>query len=209
MVVISALLPRLTGQLELGPSGLKAQLAELEKKVTIAEKELPPGPVRPELESSDEAKSAVERYRHLLDSVAVNPEATLLQLAAAVEREVRNLLAQTGWVPIDPALNFPEVMRKTTEDRGYFPESLTSSLRVFWSIRNSILHLPGPVPSREIIKAVDLGMSILRMVDGIPHEVHVVYHPGVKVFEDAQGKIERPGVLALLSSSTSPGGTIK
>ena len=131
ITVISALLPRLSGQLELGPSGLKTQLTDLQITVASAEKELPPGPMTPELESPKQAESAIERYSYLRVSASTNPEATLMQLADAVEIEVRNLLAQTGWLAMDPQLSFPAVVQ-FTEDRQYFPRSLTSSLRSFY-----------------------------------------------------------------------------
>ena len=207
ITVISALLPRLSGQLELGPSGLKTQLTDLQITVESAEKKLPPGPIMPELEAPGQTESAIERYRYLRISASTNPEATLVQLANAVEVEVRNLLAQTGWLAMDPQLSFPATVQ-FAEERQYFPRSLTSSLRSFYEIRSSIVHASRQIPPHEIIRAIDLGMSILRMVDGIPHEIHTVYHPGVRVFEDAEGIRERLGVVALILNSTSPGGTL-
>jgi hypothetical protein len=205
MVVVAALLPRLAGEFELGPRGLRARLThQLQRTVQAAEARLPiAGEDEPETIAAD--REAVEE---ILAEAGSSPRAALLSLANRIENTVRDLLAQTGWMPTGGGLSFMPLVAYT-EERGYFPASLTSSLRVFWDLRNSLIHGAEPVADEEVLRAIDLGVSILKMLGGIPHEVHVVYHPGAEVYADENGSIQREDVVALVLESTSPGGTRK
>jgi hypothetical protein len=198
LILVAALGPRFVGPLELGPQGLRAQLSQLTRNVTAAQTRLTPG----------NTPAEQDIVSQILAEAAQSPRASLLNLAEQIERRVALLLAQTGWMPSPPGLSFAALV-DYVETQGYFPRSLTSSLRVFWQIRNSIIHGPSSVNDDEALRAIDMGVSILKMLDGIPHEIHRVYHPGVPIYADAAGSAPRDGVLAVLLESTSPGGTRK
>jgi hypothetical protein len=119
---------------------------------------------------------------------------------------VRSLLAQTGWLSQDARLNFRRVI-DYAEEHGYLAPSPVSSLRVFVDVREALIEGAERVKDEEVFRAIDMGLSILRMVDGIPHETNAVHHPGVPVYSDQLGNEVREGVRALLLDTTSPGGT--
>jgi hypothetical protein len=130
-----------------------------------------------------------------------------LILGAEIERELRQLLWSSGWI---------QGVGKSTITRsidhlvklGVVPPNLGSSVSVFLDIRNKLLHGYG-VTDNEILRAVDIGITILRTVIAIPQEVQRVYHPGVDVYADEEGTRLRVGIKALVLESTSPGGASK
>ncbi len=127
-------------------------------------------------------------------------------LARDVESEVRNLFAQTGWITQNRNMTMSRMMQEA-EDRHLVSVGLTSSVRVFWDIRDAVVHAHKPVPEAEILQAIDIGMTVLKMLEGIPHEVHVIYRPGVVLYRDAAASEPYEGIKGLLLKSTSPGGT--
>jgi hypothetical protein len=58
----------------------------------------------------------------------------------------------------------------------------------------------------NVLRALDSGLTILRALRAIPHEVHVVYHPGVELFADAELTQQLPNVRGVILESTSPDG---
>ena len=145
-------------------------------------------------------EEAVER---VLSELARSPKAALLILGAEIERELRQLLWSSGWIQ---GIGKATITRSVEHlvKLGVVPPNLGSSVSVFLDVRNKLLHGFG-VTDDEVLRAVDVGITILRTVLAIPLEVHRVYRPGVEVYEDQEGARVRVGVKALILQSTSPG----
>lgn len=85
------------------------------------------------------------------------------------------------------------------------PRHLAESVRSFWDIRNRLVH--GYAASQDdILRAIDSGLTILQAIKAIPHEIHSVYHPGVEVYSDSEGKNLREGVKGVVLETTGPEG---
>ncbi|MYM36577.1 hypothetical protein GTP38_19800 [Duganella sp. FT94W] len=139
----------------------------------------------------------------VLAEIPRSPKGALLVLGAELERELRQLLWSSGWV---------QSIGKTTITRsvehlvtmGVVPKNLGSSVKAFLDVRNRLLHGYG-VTEDEVLRAIDIGLTILRAVLVIPQEHHEIYHPGVDVFEDADATSVRPDVKAVVLKAISPG----
>jgi hypothetical protein len=210
LIALAALLPRLTGPLEFGPSGLKAQIDALGDTIIQAEIEVLPSTSREVISAKKQKDTPGDsgELTKIISDASSNPYGTLLYLAGIIEQRTRLLLAQTGWLSPDNILGFRQVIN-LTEERRFFSVSLTSSLRAFFDVRNVVAHSPEKTPSEQIITIIDLGVSILRMLDGIPHEENRVHQNKVRVFEDPEGKRVRQDVQAIVLTTTSPGGIQK
>jgi hypothetical protein len=206
LVFAGVVLPRLAGEFEIGPSGLKGRLATLRSTVDRAQRS-----VTPELDGAaasvpltpDVARADVDE---ILQEASRSPIAAILLLGRAIEYQLRILFEQTGWIPGNERMTVPRLVAEA-ERRTVVSISLTSSVRVFWEIRNRVVHAMKPVPEAEILSAIDVGVAILKMIEGIPHEVHTVDRAGLELFRDELGsKPVTGGFTGLRLNSVSPGG---
>jgi hypothetical protein len=79
---------------------------------------------------------------------------------------------------------------------------------MFDHVRNKIIH-GSAATDDDALRALDSGLAILRVLNTLPNEVNVVYHPGVEVFSDALGTKPIPDTKGIILETTSPGGAIK
>lgn len=142
--------------------------------------------------------------RDLLADAARSPKVGLIQVSADIERELRQFLLTTGWhTRIRPA-SLPVMLKVVAKNFG-LPETLVSSVQEFWHVRNRIVHGHNAA-EHDIVRAFDLGLSLLRTLRAIPREINTVHHPGAEVYTDAGGARVREGVLALILKTVSSNG---
>ena len=144
-----------------------------------------------------------EPISRVLDEVPKSPKGALLILGAELERELRQLLWSSGWIQGVGKATITRSVEHLVE-LGVLPKHLGGSVKAFLDVRNRMLHGYG-VTEDEILRAVDLGLTILRAVLAIPNAQNRVYHPGVEVYEDPECRRARAGVRGIIIETTSPG----
>ena len=157
-----------------------------------------------------EAATNVER--DLLEETARSPKVGLILLGGEIEREARSLAASLKVSGRDkrqrsgPMAN--SLMRNISvlTEMGVLPPGIFDSLEQFRLVRNEIVHGDRPVADDDILRAIDSGLSILRVLKAVPRFKHVVHASGIKVYSDRDGKKERDDVQAILVESINPGG---
>lgn len=161
-----------------------------------------PSPVPPP-EGPDEG----EVVQRVLAAATQSPKAALLLLASEIEKQVRQLLASTGLlkgrknVPLHRA--FAEL-----DEWGGLPKHIAASLKLFWDVRNLLVH-GHTAGDHDILRAIDSGVTILRALQAIPHEVNTVYHPGVTIYSDPECRKEIEAAWGVILETISPGGVTK
>lgn len=153
------------------------------------------------VERPDLGEMAVEVLRLAEQS----PLAALMSLAAYLERAVRQLLASLGAVAPDRIQPLPAALRQL-QQMGKLHETVADTLKVFWEVRNKVVHGLSATDD-EIMRAIDIGLSLLRVIEAIPHERNVVYDL-VPVYSDPGCTQRREGVVGLILETTSAGGAI-
>lgn len=124
-------------------------------------------------------------------------------LSTEIERELRQLLAATGWHGGGRYTSLPHEISKLE-----LPPELHSAVRQFWAVRNKLVH-GSSADLDDIARAIDSGLVILGTLRAIPREINVVYHPGVEVYADAAGHTLREGVKAVILETTRSDGQSK
>jgi hypothetical protein len=144
--------------------------------------------------------------RSILQEAANSPKVALMMLSAELERVALEGLATRGL--LRNRLFIP--LRQSFEElRQYgLPANLVGSLELFSSIRNKIVHGRAATDD-DALRALDSGMTILRALNSLPNEVNIIYHPGVKIFSDADCTTAYPNVLGVILETISPGGAIR
>jgi hypothetical protein len=208
LVFAGVVLPRLKDDFEMGPSGIKGRLAQLRKQVAQAQEELPAEPVD-EPSTGTEARvlrgSSLVVLDDIVAEVSRSPLTALLRMSRAVEHELRMLLEQTGYVSNNQAMSVMELANRAAE-RSIVPENLVQSIKVFMEVRNAMIHGHKSPTNAEVISAIDIGASILRMIDGIPRETHTILFANLSLYADEEGVTVVQEYTALVINSVSSGG---
>lgn len=193
---------KLLGQeIELGES-----LNKLEKSATAVAEEVAALPPATTEESTPKPAETEDLIAGILREAARNPRAALLLLASELEREARQLLASVGHLKersIVPLAMAVDVLQKQF---GGLPGHIPSSLKLFWEVRNRIVH-GGQAENEEILRAVDSGITILKAIRALPRETNYVYHPGVPIYQDADCTNPWPIGNGVILETETPGGT--
>jgi len=188
---------------------LEESLRELDASARAAASETPAIPQLPAPEQPVPAAAggSVDVASRVLEEASRSPKVALILLATELEREVRQLLASMGLLRRLPSTSLLHSIQ-ALEERGALPKHLAGSFEHFWSLRNRLVH-GHEANTDDIVRAIDSGLTILRTIQAIPHEINVVYHPGVAVYSDPDGVNTRPEIKAVVLEITSPGGAAK
>jgi hypothetical protein len=209
---IRALLKRLRKGKLLGQElELDPEIQEFQRTTELAEKEVAP-PITPAISESVhvEGQASVKIQvptdtDEVLSLAASSPEVAIIRLSALLERELRLLLGDMGILPGNDRFH-PIMATGLLINKGYLPKNTITSLQKFWELRNKLVHGQFPAEKREILAVIDIGLSLLRTLRSIPHEINRVHNPGVAVFEDHLCQRQLTGVVGLVLETQSPGG---
>lgn len=135
----------------------------------------------------------------ILEIALVNPKSAFMLLVLEIDRELRKLLASTGVLRrylSHPAPTPPEALKILASVTGaIIPVELENKIAEFWSMRNSIAHHntddPPPV-------AFDHGLSLLRVLRGVPRPSYIVRKANIELFSDKKCSVKRTNVKGVL-----------
>lgn len=183
---------------------LEDSLNQLNKTATAAAAEVVPiqseESEKREIDSSDEIKE-------ILTESTRSPKTALIRLSAYIERDASQLLASIGQIKGRRNVPLSKSISELVEKCG-LPTHIPSSLKLFSEVRNKLIHR-GDADDEDVLRAIDSGITILKALDAVPREVHVVYHPGVEIFSDVQCHNLIENGKGIILESQSPGGVKK
>lgn len=202
---IHEILPRIRKGKLLGQEvELSTQVKELHAKVIEAAATsvaVAPEPVRIIRPASEPPADVVGI---VLAEAARDPIVALLRLDDEIRKSALEIMAVQGMlggrrnVPLEQALS-------EIQNWGALPHNVPSSVRLFRDVRNRLVHGSG-AKAADIRSALDSGITILRTLQAIPRETHVVADPDVPIFSDQKLTKRITGARGLLLLNTSPGG---
>lgn len=199
---------KLFGQeLELAPSVREFRLSVEQAQIEV--EQLPQKPKKALTEGGQDIQSrqlpdaaqTESEIGKILDDSINSPEVAILRLSALLEKEAREILASTNLMQPTKRTSLLETF-KALDD--VLPKHALRSLKVFQDLQNLIVHGRTVPDKREILQVLDLGISLFKSLRAIPHATHMVYHPGVDVYEDRECTRKREGVKGLIVESISP-----
>jgi PIN like domain len=151
-------------------------------------------------EVTEEVRQEEVQFR--IEHSQEQPKIKLIVLASEIEKELRLLLAKMGLSQYlqGGILN----SLKLLESQGF---SEIEKADYFWSIYNQNI-CGRKVDSDEVLLAVDYGLSILKNLKLIRHQVMIVCHPGVTIYSDSDCRQVQESVKGLiLEIRNQPGDT--
>jgi len=206
---ISGILERLRkGKLFGQEVELDPAVNEFRKSVEEAQVEIPTQPIQNEVCEPKNEDNADKDTSEVLEAAKINPELGVIKLSSILEKEIRILAGCLGALPTVRAVPATQVFRSLIE-KGYLPKHTNESLKMFWELRNEIVHGHTPKDNRNILMVLDVGLVLLNAIKAIPHEVNIVHNPGVDLFQDEGCTIKLEGSKGLILETTSPGKATK
>jgi len=133
-----------------------------------------------------------------------NPELGLILLGRKIEDKLRKLMARTGNLKGGRPVSFLAMIDYLQRNKA-IPENLIESIKMFWKVRNKVVHGYNLESQDNIIRIIDIGLTVLNAIKAIPYEINIVYHPGVSIFSDEACCNQIPNVLGVILETTSPG----
>ena len=143
-----------------------------------------------------------ETVGRVLKVMSTSPKAALMLLSAEIEREVRRLLWSSGWIQGVGNANVRGSIEHLVQ-QGTLSPNLGNLVSDFLEIRNRLVH-GSDATDDEVLRGIDIGLTILRAVLAVPIELNHVYDPGIDVYEDADCTKLRPGIKAIVLETTNP-----
>ncbi|WP_440905657.1 hypothetical protein ACMZOO_04985 [Catenovulum sp. SX2] len=136
-----------------------------------------------------------------------SPKAALILLATEIEKESRQILASIGLLKSRKNINVRQAISELDSHYG-LPKHISSSLRLFWETRSKIIH-GGETRERDILSALDSGVSILKSLHALPKETNWVHYPDVEIYSDPECRaLITKGKGVILKSTSSSGANI-
>jgi rRNA-processing protein FCF1 len=133
-----------------------------------------------------------EEVQARIEQSQSSSKANLILLASEIEKELRYLLASMGL--LNKSLNNFLSDIKLLEPYGF---TEIEKGNYFWQIRNRVTH-GQKIDLEEIPLAINVGLSLLKSIKAIPHEVNVVHNPGVTLYSDPECKKARESVKGII-----------
>jgi hypothetical protein len=202
---ITDILKRLSRVTKLKAFGQEVELDQLEKAIEKARDEII-SPQQPALQLVP-ATAQEQPESLIIREAAQSPKAALLLLGSEIQRQLRRLLAATGWQQNIKPEPLPEAIDRLRA-QGSLPEHVSGSLKLFYDIRNKLVH-GGQATDDDIFRAIDSGLTLLTAITSIPAEVNVVYQTGVPLYSDSECTRKFPDGTGIILETTSPGGSQK
>lgn len=202
---ISGILERLRkGKLFGQEVELDPAVNEFRKSVEEAQVEIPTQPIQNEVCEPKSEDNADKDTSEVLEAAKINPELGVIKLSSILEKEIRILAGCLGALPAVRTVPATQVFRSLIE-KGYLPKHTNESLKMFWELRNEIVHGHTPKDNRNILMVLDVGLVLLNTIRAIPHEVNLVHNPGVDLFLDEGCTVKLEESKGLILETTSPG----
>jgi len=209
---LSDLIPRLKKGKVLGQEfELRESIDDLRRSVGSVVAETEAGPQTVETTAMANPIGPVDELtrleKQILSDAARSPTAALLTLANAMEHRLLHLLGAMGWLPKLKVTGLPDAV-DLLEEKGVISRSLASSARIFWKARNALVH-GIHAPDEEILKAIDLGITLLRAIYVIRASELTVLVADIPIFSDSEGRNRIEGAVGVMLEEASPGRMIR
>jgi len=138
----------------------------------------------------------------ILINAETDPKIGIILLSAQIEKEMTDFISSSG------LLNEfrPGSIRKSFEllsERGFISNSILRSVEIFWNLRNKIIHGKYIDNEDQLIRVLDIGVSLLNTLKSIPRAKYIVYKL-VDIFSDSEGKSKIPDAMGIILEAHYP-----
>jgi hypothetical protein len=154
---------------------------------------------------SDELDEFDETARAVLEQASRSPKVALMELSFALEKRARHLLFSTGWHQGQTNFTLEEAIGQLSRMGGLASDAV-NSFKLFNDVRAKIVHAAVNTNDTDILRAIDSGLALLKVLYSVPTAQHFVFHPGVAIYSDEGCTQLIDDAKGLLLETKPPGG---
>jgi uncharacterized protein YutE (UPF0331/DUF86 family) len=181
---------------------LDPEIKEFGDAVKLAQGEIQESPLVEEI-FNNEVEEQNKNIKEIIDASKVNPQLGIIRLSTILEKSLRTIGASLGVISANQRISVIK-MFQNLEKKGKIKKNTNQAVKIFWELRNKIVHGHQIENEREILKVLDDGMSLLNTVTSIPHEKYIILHSGVSLYTDPECENtikDATGVIVEITSS--------
>jgi hypothetical protein len=155
--------------------------------------------------NSVEANQSNDEIEIILSKAADDPKIGIILLAMEIEKKILSLISSVGLIR---DFQFGSINKSFNilAEHNIIDKALFDSVRIFWDLRNKIIHGRHIEEEGQIIRILDIGVSLLKTLKSIEYEKHIVYKTDIPLFYDSQCTNQRPDVWGLMLQNISTTG---
>jgi len=150
-------------------------------------------------------KDADDEVKLIFSISSEDPKIGIILLSREIEKELIKITASMGLLN-DFQNKSARQAFKLLEERNYITKSVLGSVKIFWDLRNQIIHGKNIEDERQLIQVLDIGVTLLNTLKALPHAKHIVFKSNLELFSDDKCKNKRHDVVGLILESFSSGG---
>jgi hypothetical protein len=138
----------------------------------------------------------------LLEEAERSPREAIRHTQVVLERDLRGLLASSGWGNNRWDWQAAEAIDRLFEV-GVISASVHGSFKVFGDTYRAVA-AGEPTGEEDVLRGLDVGLFTIRAVAAIPRERHYVLHADLETYRDAECLEPVPDVRVILVRSVGP-----
>jgi len=147
-----------------------------------------------------------KRSDEILKNSIDDPIIGVVMLSREIEKELLNITASTGLLKQLQNKSVAYTFQVLVE-RKQLADSILKSVKIFWDLRNKIVHGKVIEDEKQIIRVLDIGTNLLDTLKNIPRAKYVVYKKDIDLFSDPKCEIKRTDVKGVILETISPEST--
>lgn len=178
------------------------EVKEFRDTVNVAQEEIPESPPIEEI-VNNKIKEQDKNIKEIIDASKVSPQLGIIRLSTILEKSLRTIGASLGVINANQRISVIK-MFQDLERKGRVKKNTTQAIKIFWELRNKIVHGHQIENEREIQKVLDDGISLLSTVLSIPHEKYIILHSGVNLYTDPECENTIKNATGVVVEITSP-----
>lgn len=142
----------------------------------------------------------------ILNQSTDDPTLGIVILSREIEKELRHIAASSGILK-DVQNKSVAYTFQVLVERKQLADSILKSVKIFWDLRNKIVHGLDIEDEKQIIRVLDIGTNLLDTLKDIPREKYLVYKKDVDLFSDPKCENKRTDVKGVILETISTEGT--
>jgi hypothetical protein len=145
--------------------------------------------------------------REVLELAATDPQAALIRLGREIDRSVRLVAVAGNW--LEPMEKQPNPLWRRlvllSHNANWDADVLASTL-IFSVLEEAAVSGDTSISREDMKRLVDQGLTVLGLVNSIPHDTHVVLDSSLTIYEDEALTRPMPNRFAVLLKTISHDG---
>ncbi len=146
-----------------------------------------------------------KRTDEILKSSIDDPIIGIVMLSREIEKELLNIAASSGLLK-DLQNKSVAYTFQVLVERKQLADSILKSVKIFWDLRNKIVHGKEIDDEKQIIRVLDIGINLLNTLKNIPRAKYIVYKKDIELFSDSKCENKRTDAKGIILETISPEG---